>query len=330
MLLLRRQQDGIDHLRQNDLAGRPLDEVINEFRTQRASSSSASAPAFDWSQPALFVNQEGQDVAHEVSHFLNRILYAIKNETEQNKAENHRDLNSYLDLLEQDPAVRTVLADCVYDLNQACFNRNAQSINSILRQMRAQYPEGMPFKDFMLAAMLEMALTEADKKLIDFMKNKGMEQPLVESQQAFQGDVLRTLRKKLPELPHQLERVYQGTNNCVELTGEERRKFSEEVVKTVTDPMECARLLQTSKKENAYMEKHFADELSRSNVNAPLSEENREKAYAESARQNGKDEPDLEEMVLVDKNLQHERNMAVQTFYAKQIKDFLEGVMTSN
>lgn len=78
------------------------------------------------------------------------------------------------------------------------------------------------------------------------------------------------------------------------------------------------------------MEKHFADELSRSNVNAPLSEENREKAYAESARQNGKDEPDLEEMVLVDKNLQHERNMAVQTFYAKQIKDFLEGVMTSN
>lgn len=324
------RQDIIDRLRQNDLAGRSLAEVINEFRAQRASSSSASAPVFDWSQPGLFVDQGGQNVAHEVSHFLDRILYAIKSESEQNMAENYRDINNYLDLLAQDPAARTALADCVFDLNQACFNRNAQSINSILRQMRTKYPESMPFKDFILTAVVEVALKEADKKLIDCMKKKGLGEPVVETQQALQGDILRTLRKKIPELPRQFERVYQGYDNCVELTGEERRALSEEIVKAVIDPVECSRLLQMSKKENAFMEKRFGDVLNQANVDAPLSEENRVKAYEELAKQNGKDDIELDEMMEVDEKLQRERDTAVQAVYAELIKDPLKSLMHSN
>ena len=174
----------------------------------------------------------------------------------------------------------------------------------------------MPIKDFMLLAMLEIALTEADAELIQCLEKKG-KWPKAESYQALEGDVLRKLRKKISDLPGQLESVYQGEDGEAELKENEREELSQKVVNKLADPMECARLLQASRAENEFIERRFANVLSR--LKAPPSDEKREKAYADWAKKKGKDELSLEEMLQVDMALQNEIDVAVQTFYAEII-----------
>lgn len=300
------------------LSSRSLADVVNDFQTQRAGSSSASAPDFDWSKPGLFLNEKGQDVGPDVSIYLNRLLDVLKNEPGQNSSENYNNINGYLDLLATSHEARSGLAKQIQELNSACLNRNAASINTILREIRKNYADDMPIEDFMRLAVLEMALKKADAELMTIMKKKEMT-AISEGYQAVQGDVVKKLREKFPVLPHQFEHVYQGYGDVSGLTRDERAELSEEIVKEITDPVKCARLLQDSPKENAFMEKRFADAFNE--INAPLSDENRKKRYAEAAMEAGKAELSLEEMVPIDVALKTERDEAVQRFYAKIIKD---------
>lgn len=303
-------------LRQVHLAYRPLAKVVNDFRAARTNSSSSNRPAFDWSRPGLFINEAGQDVAREVSHYLNRLLDTLQNTAGQNTRENYDSLNAYLDLLEENPEARSVLAYQVQDLNAQCLNRNAAGINTILREIRKNYSDAMPVKDFILSAVLEIALKEADAEVFEHMQEIE-EFPTAESYQALQGDVIKALRRHIPELPHQFEDVYQGYDRHSLLTDEERTDLSEKIVSKLTNPMECARLLMNSKKENAFMEKRFADKLAK--LEAPLSDDNRTRLYDEFEEEHQR-EISLEEIQQIDIKLKNERDLAVQNFYAEVIK----------
>jgi len=307
----------VGKINQSELAGRPLVDVINDIRSHRASSSSASNLAFDWSQPGLLVNEKGVDVKKDFSHFLNRLLDAIRNEPEENKPASYSNLNGFLEDLEKKPEFRSKFANHVQDLNNHCLNRSAAGFNAILRELRKDYDEHMPIKDFMLFAVLEMALKEADAELVQHLKEDGV-QPQAESYQALQGDVVRMLREKIPDLPKQFEFVYQDLDSESKLQVSEREELTQKVVNKVADPMECAYLLQASMKENAFLERRFASVVSK--LNETLSDANREKVYADLAKKNGKDEISLEEMLQVDKELKAQRDKDVQAFYAEVIR----------
>jgi len=149
------------------------------------------------------------------------------------------------------------------------------------------------------------------------LKEDGV-QPQAESYQALQGDVVRMLREKIPDLPKQFEFVYQDLDSESKLQVSEREELTQKVVNKVADPMECAYLLQASMKENAFLERRFASVVSK--LNETLSDANREKVYADLAKKNGKDEISLEEMLQVDKELKAQRDKDVQAFYAEVIR----------
>lgn len=305
----------VREISESDRQDRNLADVVRIFRAERAGSSSADLSAFDWSQQRLFLNRAGEDVGHQVSRFLNRALASIQIMPIENHGYCYSDMNAYLDSLEHDPVQRKHLGEAVENLNAACLNRNFQGLNSILRIVRRQYDETMPFKDFMLIAMAEMALMEAEQTLnVYFVEKEKSDSPNVETRQALEGDVLKELRKKFPGLPRQLEGVHRFHGE-VQLTEKERKQLTEEIIKKVTDPKECARFLQSQQQENAFMEKHFSKVLEDENVNAAISKENREKEYANCE--------ELEDMMKVDMKLKAERDEKVQEVYAKNIGDFL-------
>ena len=149
------------------------------------------------------------------------------------------------------------------------------------------------------------------------------------------------LRKKIPALPSQFEDVYQNYGRYSLLTDSERKTICKNVINKITNPMECARLLQNSGVENAWMEKRYAGELS--HLRAPLNNETR---YAEFAKDKVINEKILsmggivddefvkkmkektlsqdeiaeilstDEMMKIDMPLHEEADKAIQIFYA--------------
>lgn len=314
---LRQQELAARPLTQLELADRPLTNVINDFRAQRASSSSANKAAFDWSRPGLLIDTEGMDVSEEASHYLNRLLDFIQKSPSQNKKKYYKAINEFIDSIEQNAEERSWFATQVKELNGACLNRNVASINDIMRRLKVNYPADMSIKEFLLRAITRMALNEADSALINHVKTRDGHDPYVGTFPQLQNAVVRALRKKIPGLPQ--EKLF-NKESFTDLSPAEVNAICRSIVDKVTNPEELAGLLRKSKEENDFLEKRLAGEL-----NHLKWLRNAENRYAKFAEKNNKDEDDLtmDEITKIDTEQMRIQEKDTLKLYVKIIENVL-------
>lgn len=266
------------NLRQPGLAGVPLDVVVAKFRAHQTGSSSEVTSSFNWKHPGLFVNDQGEDVTGEISHWLNRIHHAIQNSSQEEAARMWPAANMLLGKLEIEPTLRNALANQIkiidengtdVGLNAACIDRTAVGFNTLVRELCKEYDVNMDDKDFLLRAIHQMVILKADKKISDFMEEKG-KMSNVHTYQTVQSSVMKELRQKIPALAQDgIENLNQDSRLDIfdldqlesGLKKSERKTIVKEIVEQFDTPKKIALLLLSSRKENAFMEDRYKNDI---------------------------------------------------------------------
>lgn len=305
-------------LQQMYLAGASLNEVVSRIRNYQAGSSSQVTSNFDWARPRLFINAQGEDVTPDFSHWLNRVRDAIENSPQEEAAQMWPIANMFLSKLETEPELRSALANQVKiidelgndsGLNGACIDRTAMGFSALMRDLCKDYSADMPPKDFLLRAVHQMIILEADKQITDFMKNENKEST-AETYQAIHGSVMKTLRQEIPDLPQDgIENLTFGNELDVKLTNYERSMLTRKIVEGFNTPEKIAGRLLTSTKENAFMEQRYASDL---NTIQTEIEKQQEQEYAKLG---GNPDELTDEHLQVDVRLDEERKKQISDLY---------------
>lgn len=302
------------HLRDEDLAGRPIADVVGDIRGYRGGSSSAPASrSFDWTQAGLFVDRNGIDQTAQVSHLLNRILQnSIKNEDGTISSVRAGLVNDLLDKLETDPEHRSGLANQVLEINAACIDRANVGFNIMMRQLDTHGLENKTPRDVLLHVIGGAVMAAADKELHNHLKK-----PWAEAYQAVHRLAAEKLRKKIPDFHLKIEDLKYGHSDNTHLTEKQIETIAAKALEQFNNPEQIAQCLLESPAANKQMEDRFAKELAVINKEIVDQLDEKCKQFTNVHER----APSLAEMGQLAVALEPKRQEAIKEYYAQLIAD---------